>query len=154
MDTQAGLLVGIWVKRMKRGPMDGRTTVELRAGRGIVGNANQGGRRQVILLEEGLWQGFMQRLGGSLSPAARRANLLVRGLGLARSRGRILRIGACRLRIGGEAKPCERMDEALPGLKAAMYSSWGGGAFAAILDSGTIAVGDPMVFTEGDVAAV
>lgn len=150
MDVQAGLLtgllVGIWVKRMKRGPMDARTTVELRAGRGIVGNANQGGRRQVILLEEELWQGFMQRLGASLPPATRRANLLVRGLGLARSRGRILRIGACRLRIGGEAKPCERMDEALPGLKSLMYPNWGGGAFAEVLDSGPIAIGDPVAF--------
>lgn len=150
MATPAGRLIGIWVKRMKRGPMDARTTAELRAGRGIVDNANQGGRRQVTLLEEEVWQDLMQRLGGSVSPAARRANLLVRGLSLARSRGRILRIGACYLRIGGETKPCERMDEALPGLKSAMYPHWGGGAFAEVLDNGPIAIGDPVAFDLDD----
>jgi hypothetical protein len=34
------------------------------------------------------------------------------------------------------------MEEAQSGLRAAMYSDWGGGAFGAVLDDGEIRVGD------------
>ncbi len=84
----------------------------------------------------------MHRLGGRLDPSTRRANLMVRGLPLAHSRGRVLHVGACRIRIFGEMKPCERMDEALPGLRDLMFPDWRGGAFGEVLDDGRIAVGD------------
>lgn len=139
-----GTLQAIWIKRMKRGPMDPAREAELVAGRGIRGNANQGGRRQVTLIEEEVWEDLMRHLDGSLPPATRRANLMVRGLRLAESRGRILRVGACRIRIFGETKPCERMDEALLGLREAMFPDWRGGAFGEVLEDGCITVGDPV----------
>ena len=46
-----GKLEAIWIKRMKRGPMDPVEAADLVAGSGIAGNANQGGRRQVTILE-------------------------------------------------------------------------------------------------------
>ena len=137
-----GRLEAIWIKRVRRGPMDAAPRAALVAGRGLRGNANQGGRRQVTIIEREAWSAVMEETGADLDPSRRRANLMVSGVALARMRVRVLRVGAVRLRVLGETKPCERMDEALPGLKRAMYPDWRGGAFAEVLEDGEIAVGD------------
>jgi MOSC domain-containing protein YiiM len=140
--TQTGTLEAIWVKRVRRGPMDAAPAAELIAGRGMVGNADQGRRRQVTLIELEAWQELMSTLGASLSPSTRRANLMLSGIRLRQTRGHILQIGECRLEIFGETRPCERMEEALPGLRRAMAADWRGGVFAAVLQGGVIRVGD------------
>ncbi|HEY7545877.1 MAG TPA: MOSC domain-containing protein [Blastocatellia bacterium] len=144
-----GELKAIWIKRARRGQMDSVERAELRSGRGIVGNADQKGRRQVTLIEEEVWRDLMSKLGADISPSARRANLMVRGIALANSRGRTIRVGSCRILIHGETRPCERMDEALMGLREAMRADWGGGAYGEVLDDGEIAVGDPIHWDEG-----
>ena len=143
-----GKLQAIWIKRMKLGPMDAAEKASLVAAKGIVGNANQGGKRQVTIIEQEIWQELMTRLGAELSPSARRANLMIEGVCLAHSRGRILRVGACRIRIYGETRPCERMDEACLGLRDALRENWGGGAYGEILDDGEIAIGDEVIWEE------
>jgi len=42
--TGAGRLEQVWIKRFRRGPMDPVRQAELRAGRGLVGNAANGGK--------------------------------------------------------------------------------------------------------------
>ncbi|HET6762339.1 MAG TPA: MOSC domain-containing protein [Longimicrobiaceae bacterium] len=152
-EAEHGELLAIWIKRAHRGPMDAVEAATLVAGRGLVGNADQGRRRQVTLIDEAVWRERMAMVGGSAPPVRRRANLLLRGIALAGTRGRVLRVGACRLRIGGETKPCERMEEVHPGLKQAMWADWGGGAFAEVLDGGEIRAGDVIRWEDAGCAA-
>jgi MOSC domain-containing protein YiiM len=146
--SESGKLEAIWLKRMRMGPMDPVEQARLKADRGLVGNADQGGKRQVTLIEKEIWESLMQALKAELNPSARRANLMVSGIRLAESRHRVLRIGPCRIRIYGETRPCEQMDEALPGLRQALSDNWGGGAFGEVLDDGEIAVGDPVQWVD------
>ena len=141
--SETGRLRAIWVKRFKGGPMDPRDAAILVAGRGLAGNANQGGRRQVVLIEEESWAGAMAELAVDLDPSTRRANLMVSGLRLEETRGRILRVGpAARLRIWFECTPCHQMDLAHSGLKRALRPHWRAGACAEVIEGGEIRVGD------------
>ena len=142
----SGRLTGIFIKRAHGGRMDPHDLASLEAGRGLSGNADLGGRRQVTLLSSERWGELMQQVDRELGPEARRANLLLSGIDLENTRGRVLRIGACRLRIGGETRPCELMEEAAAGLQAAMRDRWGGGAFAEVIEGGPIAVGDAVTW--------
>ena len=139
-------LTAIFIKRAHGGRMDSHLATVLEAGRGLIGNADRGGRRQVTLLSEERWSELMQEVGASLGPEARRANLVISGIDLENTRGRVLRVGSSRLRIGGETRPCEQMEEAAHGLQKAMRERWGGGAFAEVLDGGTISVGDSVTW--------
>ncbi|NOT44325.1 MAG: MOSC domain-containing protein [Acidobacteria bacterium] len=147
--TRGGRLERILVKRARRGPMDDTSEAQLVAGRGLQGSADQGGRRQVTILGREGWDALAHGLGQPLDAAARRANLVVSGLDLAHSRGRILLVGEVRVRINGETRPCERMDDVAPGLHAAMRRGWAGGAYGEVLDSGVIRVGDAVGWESG-----
>jgi MOSC domain-containing protein YiiM len=122
--------------------MDEVTEATAVAGQGIAGNVDRSRRRQITVIEREVWDALIKELGADVPPASRRANLMVSGVRLQETRGRTLRIGSVRLAIGGETTPCERMDEAFPGLRAAMQPNWGGGVFAQVLDDGVLSVGD------------
>ena len=122
--------------------MDRVTEATLVESQGIVGNADQGLRRQVTLLESEAWQACMAELGVERDPSLRRANVLVSGVSLAHSRGQVLAIGDTRLMIGGEVTPCKRMEEALTGLQEALRPDWRGGVFSQVAVGGVIRVGD------------
>jgi MOSC domain-containing protein YiiM len=139
----------IWIKRMHKGPMDPATKAAVVAGKGIVGNANQGGKRQVTIVSSKNWEQVTAPLGSTPDPRLRRANLLVSDIDFVDARGKILRVGNVRIRIYGETRPCEQMEAAVPGLQDAMSVPWGGGAFGEVLDDGEIAVGDAVELIAG-----
>jgi MOSC domain-containing protein YiiM len=139
-------LQAIWLKRARRGPMDPQEEALAVAGRGLEGNADQGGQRQVTLIGSEAWGRAEAELGCVVDPLLRRANLLLRGVELRDSRGRVLRIGACRILLRGETRPCRRMEEAWPGLQAALEEEWRAGAYGEVLTGGQIRVGDPVAW--------
>jgi MOSC domain-containing protein YiiM len=132
----------IWIKRVKGGPMDPASNAKVVAGKGIVGNANQRGKRQVTIVSNRHWAAITSPLGETPDPRLRRANLLVSDIDFTAARGKVLTVGSVRIRINGETRPCEQMEDAVPGLQDAMSVPWGGGAFGEVLDDGEIAVGD------------
>ena len=85
--------------------MDAVPRVDLRAGTGLIDNADQGGARQVTVVSTERWAAVADTLGVTVDPVLRRANLLVSGIELRDTRGRVLRVGACRFRIRGETRP-------------------------------------------------
>ncbi len=145
----AGRVEGLWTKRAHRGVMDARREAAFVAGKGIDGNTCRSSTRQVTIISREQWKTMMDALGGDVDPSARRANVMVSGVDLALTRGRVLRLGGVRVRIRGETRPCERMDEALPGLRTAMDPEWRGGAFGEMLDDGVLAVGDVVEWDAG-----
>lgn len=128
--------------------MDARGTATLQAKKGIVGNADWGGWRQVTIIEHERWQEVTGGLGVTLDPATRRANLLVSGIDLEDSRDKTLAVGGVRLKLVNQTAPCNLMDEARQGLKDALRPHWGGGAFGYVVDDGDIAVGDAVRWVE------
>ncbi len=149
-DTARGSVEAIWLKRGKGGPMDAVPEASLEEGGGLRGNANRGGRRQVTIITRERWGELAAALGVDLDPRARRANLLISGISLENSRGRLLRVGAALLRVNGETRPCEQMEHAHAGLQALMRERWGGGAYAEVVEGAAVRVGDPVRWESPD----
>lgn len=145
---RSGRLEAIWLKRVHRGPMIESDRVAVTPDHGLEGNVHSRGRRQVAVLSADAWAEVEARLGRSVDPIIRRANLFVRGLDFERSRGRTLRVGACRLEVLGELRPCRLMDDSEPGLCALLGEGWRGGVYGRMLDEGEIAVGDAVTWSE------
>jgi len=147
-EDKSARVEALWIKRVSKGPMDAVPTADLVAGQGMVGNTNQGGRRQVTVLSREAWETTERALGTSLDPAVRRANVLVSGVDLEQSRERVLALGECRLRIRGETRPCTLMESTRAGLRDALDPEWRGGAFGEVIEGGRIAIGDPVAWVE------
>jgi MOSC domain-containing protein YiiM len=144
-----GEIAAIWLKRFKGGPMDSVAEALAVHDRGLAGNADQGGRRQVTLIDEALWAEAQEEVGVDVPPSARRANVMLRGLNLAESRGKLLRLGGCVIRILNMTRPCEQMEEAQAGLKAALGIRWRCGVYGEIVEGGVLRTGDAASWVEG-----
>lgn len=132
----------LWVKRAHKGPMDAVPSLELVVDQGIEGGADRSRTRQVTIIERETFERVSAELGVEIDPAVRRANVLVSGIELEGRRHHRLHLGSCVIELVGETVPCERMDEAVPGLRAALSENWRGGAYGRVVTGGTVSVGD------------
>jgi MOSC domain-containing protein YiiM len=146
-------VVALYLKRAHRGPMDPVREATAIVGQGLEGSVGRSRRRQVTLLELENWRRSTAEVGSDADPSRRRANIVVSGIALHDTRGRVLRIGEVRLAVGGELTPCERMDEVQPGLQAALRPEWRAGVFAQVLTGGVIRVGDVIEWEEASLLA-
>ncbi len=102
--------------------------------------------RQVSIISLGSWNEVCAELGTKLHWTKRRANILVEGIDLKNSTGKILRIGNFKLEITGELKPGNKMDEIFIGLKNALIPDWRGGVSAKVISEGVINEKDTVSF--------
>ena len=113
------------------------------------------GKRSLTLLSRESWIDTCRDLRADLPWWIRRANLLVEGLDLAATIGHTVEIGAIRVYIHDETRPCKLMDEQHEGLRAALKGEFRGGVFGQVLNEGVIRIGDeirPTVFGNGGTA--
>ena len=150
----SGRLIGMARRAAKRAPMEtlerGRIGVECGLEgdfRGVRRPGKLPNRQVTILAREG-WEAACAELGRRLPWTTRRANLLVEGIRLPRCVGDVLAIGDVRLEITVEVEPCERMEEAAPGLQVAMRPDWRGGVGCRVLAGGYVAIGDEIWIEE------
>jgi MOSC domain-containing protein YiiM len=140
-----GEIVDIWIKYAHGGVMDWVHQADAIPGRGLAGNTRSR-RRQITIIDEAAWLEAAAETGHDVDPSKRRANVMLRGLPLADSRGKLLRIGECLVRILGETRPCEQMEKAQAGLRKALRPNWRGGVFGEIVEGGSIRIGDRAEF--------
>jgi MOSC domain-containing protein YiiM len=152
--SDTGRLIGMARREAKRAPMEtlerGRIGVECGLEGDFRGLRRPGKEpnRQITILAREAWEAACAKLGRPLPWTTRRANLLVEGVDLARRAGDVMAIGDVRLEITIEVEPCERMEEAAPGLQAAMRPDWRGGVGCRVLQGGDIALGDAIRIEE------
>jgi MOSC domain-containing protein YiiM len=144
-----GQLLGIATRPVRHAPMENAVAARITVERGVNGDARgQPGRRQVSVITRDAWGAACADLGvAHLSWTTRRANLLVEGINLRGKIGYDLRVGDAVLTISDETRPCEVMERAYPGLKAALIPEWRGGVVCRVTQSGEVAVGCEVVLT-------
>ena len=131
----------IWIKPVRKEPMAPAESATFVRDQGIVGNANQGGQRQVTVIEKEDFDRIRMSLPDA-EPIMRRANIMVSGIRLEGTLEHVLSLGGVRLLIQGETRPCPRMDAQCQGLTAALDPQWNGGVYGIVLDDGEVRVGD------------
>lgn len=135
----------LWTRTRTEGPLVERHELRLVAGRGVEGDHGIDRKRHVTIVFLDDWKAATRALGRDVDPAARRANVLVSGGGGPRLVGSTVRLGAARVAIEGLVDPCQVMDDAAPGLRAALEPDGRAGVWGRVLDDATLRPGDALV---------
>ena len=137
-----GHLLAIARAPVKRGPLMALSEAAVGVADGVDGDARgkRPGRQVTVVFREG-WDAACRELGAELPWITRRANLLVEGVAVPRE-GKRLVIGSLVLEVTQETQPCQVMEAAHRGLRAALTPDWRGGVCCRVVQGGTIRVGD------------
>lgn len=132
-------LLGIAFKKQRKGTLITHDEAQITVQKGVVGDwRGKPGKRQVTVMSLADWQTACAELGVELPWQTRRANLVVDELPLYQTTGARIVIGDVMLEVTGETEPCERMEEAQPGLYDALAKEWRGGVTCRVLANGVV----------------
>jgi MOSC domain-containing protein YiiM len=151
----SGKIIALARRAESRMPMEELPVAVLSPEVGVLGDCK--GRKypdsQVTILALEDWQEALADLAGPAGPpalpwTARRANVLVRGIALPRGVGSILQLGDCLVQVMRETTPCNRMNDAWPGLLRALAPDGRGGVTCKVLTGGGVSLGDPVLIVK------
>ncbi len=142
--TRIGTVRAIALRTGRGGPMREVREAQAYRNAGIEPDRWPKPHRGITLLSAPQWQQVAAELGADLPWHTRRANLLTDIPNLLPWIGQTLRIGGAVVLITGETRPCERMDAAFEGLRAALERDGRGGVHGRVLQAGRIRCGDPI----------
>jgi MOSC domain-containing protein YiiM len=141
-------VVAIALRPARKVPMQEVSAVQAAADGGLDGDHPASPDRGITLLAKAQWDSVVRELGVNLPWHTRRANVLVEGMNLAELIGKTVHLGEIEVAVKAETKPCARMDEIHPGLRAALEPDCRGGVYGRITVGGSITVGDAVVASD------
>ncbi len=142
-------LMGIAVKDKKFAPMQTIDHAFISMDKGVENDfRGKPSSRQVTVMSQQAWQDVNSTLNMNLPWTTRRANLLVDGLDLENTTGKIITIGDVELLITQETDPCERMQQVTDGLFEALKIHWRGGVCCRVIREGRVELGDDIMLSD------
>jgi len=143
-----------WLGRSpgRREPIDVVERVRVEVGTGIEGDRHSRsgrGKRQVTLMQREHLATVSSLLGREVMPEELRRNVVVSGINVWALKDRVFRVGTALLQGTGPCAPCSRMEGNL-GVGGYNAMRGHGGITARVLEAGDIALGDAVVFVDGD----
>jgi MOSC domain-containing protein YiiM len=141
-----GRVIGMARKARPRAAMETIEVASVTKVAGIDGDCRGAQKvRQVTVLFAEDWHAACADVFADLPWTTRRANFYVEGFAHAAEVKRVgaqLRIGDVLMQVTEETDPCGRMEEQVPGLKAALAPNWRGGICCKVLSDGHVRIGD------------
>lgn len=138
------MVAGIHVAKATRLPMQAKDTVEVEAGRGIVGDRHHGTRhRHVTVQSRETLDEAARVFGREVASELTRRNVTVSHGVVPRDPGARIRVGEVLLEVVRVAAPCKLLDDTIgAGAQEALRRR--AGTVFRVLEGGTIRVGDPV----------
>lgn len=144
-ENEPSLIVGLHIAPGSRLPMKTVTSVEVEAGRGIVGDRYHGTRhRHITVQSQTELTEAEERHGNAIDPARTRRNVTVSRGRIPRKPGHRWKIGPIELEVVRDAAPCKMLEDAL-GRDARLALSRRAGVVCRVLTSGTLQIGDTVL---------
>ena len=138
-------VLAIHIAPGRRLPTKSVPSVEAEAGKGLVGDRYHGARhRHVTVQSQTSLDEAAERLGQDIEPGRTRRNITLTHGDIPTAPGTRLQVGEALLEVVRVAAPCRILDDEIaPGAAEALRRR--AGTVFRVLESGRIAVGDPVV---------